>query len=432
MLLRSLYSGVFFTGLSLGGLCYWSSSQRDASSLVAYADSLDGNSEPLKRQRSGRSLNLLVLFSISDDYRRKVFFKYEKRIRTQSPPEKVFEYFASTKSPTGEIFMTPADLMRAVIPVFPPSEANCVREGYLKGESVPGELRCAPSKFFMLFDTNNDGLISFAEYIFFVTLLSIPESSFSVAFKMFDLDNNGEIDKNEFQKVMALMRAQNRQGASHRDGLRVGLKVSGSVENGGLLEYFFGKDGKACLEHGQFVQFLRDLHNEILRLEFAHYDYNSAGTISARDFALSMIASADMKNINKFLDRVDEIINEPGLRDIRVTFKEFMNFAELRKRLLPLSMAIFSHSKVNGLLTKQDFQRAADHVCGISLTDNVVDMIFYVFDANRDGNLSSDEFLRVLQRREGDISQPREACVMGFISCCLACSKNCSSSRIFL
>lgn len=28
-------------------------------------------------------------------------------------------------------------------------------------------------------------------YIFFVTLLSIPESSFSIAFKMFDLDNNG-------------------------------------------------------------------------------------------------------------------------------------------------------------------------------------------------------------------------------------------------
>ncbi|KAK3010920.1 hypothetical protein RJ639_011026 [Escallonia herrerae] len=158
----------------------------------------------------------------------------------------------------------------------------------LKGSLFLASYAVAPSKFFMLSDTNNDGLISFAEYIFFVTLLSIPESSFSVAFKMFDLDNNG-------------------QGASHRDGLRVGLKVSGSVENGGLLEYFFGKDGKACLEHGQFVQFLRDLHNEILRLEFAHYDYNSAGTISAKDFALSLIASADMKNINKFPDRVDEI-----------------------------------------------------------------------------------------------------------------------------
>ncbi|KAL8126094.1 hypothetical protein AgCh_013396 [Apium graveolens] len=63
--------------------------------------------------------------------------------------------------------------------------------GSLKGEWSPGDLQCAPSEFFMLFDTNNDGLISFSEYIFFVTLLSIPESSFSVAFKMFDLDNNG-------------------------------------------------------------------------------------------------------------------------------------------------------------------------------------------------------------------------------------------------
>lgn len=59
--------------------------------------------------------------------------------------------------------MTPADLMRAVVAVFPPSESNLVREGYLKGERSPGDLRCAPSSFFMLFDTNNDGLISFPE-----------------------------------------------------------------------------------------------------------------------------------------------------------------------------------------------------------------------------------------------------------------------------
>ena len=45
----------------------------------------------------------------------------------------------------------------------------------------------------MLFDTNNDGVISFLEYIFFVTLLSIPESSFTVVFKMFDLNNNGQL-----------------------------------------------------------------------------------------------------------------------------------------------------------------------------------------------------------------------------------------------
>lgn len=61
--------------------------------------------------------------------------------------------------------MLPADLMRAVVPVFPPSESHAIREGYLRGERKPGELHCAPSKFFMLFDTNNDGLISFPECV---------------------------------------------------------------------------------------------------------------------------------------------------------------------------------------------------------------------------------------------------------------------------
>ncbi|KAL3532261.1 hypothetical protein ACH5RR_005782 [Cinchona calisaya] len=421
--LRSAFSGVVIVGTSLG-LCYWYAiSGNGTDSHVCYADSTGSGAENFE---SGSK------FIFKDTYRRKVFFNYEKRLRLQSPPEKVFEYFASFHSPSGEVFMTPADLMRAVVPVFPPSEATGVRGGYLKGEKTPGELHCAPSDFFMLFDTDNDGLISFAEYIFFVTLLSIPESSFSVAFKMFDIDSDGGIDKQEFKKVMALMRTHNRQGSRHRDGLRIGLKVSGSVEDGGLLEYFFGKDGKGRLEHEKFVQFLRNLHDEILRLEFAHYDCKSQGTISAKDFAFSMVASADMSHINKFLDRIDELNNEPNLRDILITFEEFKSFAELRKQLRPFSLAVFSYGKVNGLLTKQDFQRAASQVCGISLTGNLVDMVFYIFDTNRDGNLSSDEFLRVLERREMNISQPRELGVKGLFSCWFECTKNNSSSKILL
>ncbi|XP_058111433.1 calcium uptake protein, mitochondrial-like isoform X2 [Magnolia sinica] len=323
----------------------------------------------------------------------------------------------------GEVFMTPADLMRAIVPVFPPSESNIVREGYLRGERPPSELHCADSAFFMLFDTNTDGLISFPEYIFFVTLLSIPESSFSVAFKMFDLDRSGEIEQNEFKKVMSLMRSHNRQGACHRDGLRIGLKMRNQVENGGLLEYFFGKNGDECLQHGKFIQFLKDFHHEILRLEFAHYDYELRGTISAKDFALSMVASADMNHINKLLDRVDELHDEPHLHDMRITYEEFMSFAELRKRFHELSLAIFGYGEVNGLLTRDDFQRAASYVCGVSISDNVVDVIFHVFDANHDGNLSAEEFLRVLQRRERDIAHPMETGIVGLLSCLWSCRK---------
>ncbi|CAN4103273.1 unnamed protein product [Withania somnifera] len=354
-------------------------------------------------------------FLFGDSYRKKVFFKYEKRLRLQSPPEKVFEYFASYRTPSGEAYMTPGDLMRAVIPVFPPSETTGVRGGYLKGESASSELRCAPSEFFMLFDTNNDGLISFPEYIFFVTLLSIPESSFSQAFQMFDLDNDGGIDKEEFKKMMELMRTSNRQGARHRNGLRSGLKGTGSVEEGGdLLEFFFGEDGNGRLEQEKFVQFLRDLHNEILRLEFAHYDYKSQGTISAKDFALSIVASADISHITKFLDRVEDMDDETQLRDVRITFDEFMSLAELRRKLHSFSQSILSYGKVKGLLSKKELKEAAKQVCSISLTDKVVDLIFFMFDSDCDGTLSSDEFLTVLQRREPESSQQRESGFAGF------------------
>ncbi|XP_058757938.1 calcium uptake protein, mitochondrial-like [Vicia villosa] len=411
--LRSITSGVAVVGSTLG-FWYWSSlsssgANDNNNSLHSFSDyASEDQFEPNYGNKSK--------FLFNDGFRRRVFFNYEKRIRLQSPPEKVYEYFASIRTAGGEIFMTPADLMRAVVPVFPPSESSRVREGFLRGEQIPGALQCDPSKFFMLFDTNNDGLISFPEYIFFVTLLSIPESSFSVAFKMFDIDNNGEIDREEFKKVMTLMRSQNRQGANHRDGRRLGVKIS--VENGGLLEHFFGKDGMNCLQHDKFVQFLRELHDEILQLEFSHYDHKKRGTISAKDFALSLVASADINHINKLLDRVDELDNKPHIRDKRITFEEFKAFAELRKKLQAFSLAIFSYGKVNGVLAKNDFQRAASQVCGIDITDNVVDIIFHVFDANRDGILSSNEFIRVVQRREESLSGYG---IGGMLSCWLQC-----------
>lgn len=99
-----------------------------------------------------------------------------------------------------------------------------------------------------------------------------------------------------------------------------------------------------------------------MRLEFAHYDYKSQGTISAKDFALSLVASADLNDVNKLLDRVDQISNEPHLNNIQITYKEFKDFAELRKNLRSFSLAIFSYGEVNGVLTKPDLQRAASKV----------------------------------------------------------------------
>ncbi|KAM7492927.1 hypothetical protein LguiB_027536 [Lonicera macranthoides] len=162
---------------------------------------------------------------------------------------------------------------------------------------------------------------------------------------------------------MALMRAQNRQGC------RAGIRIGGDVENGGLVEYF-----TISLEKMAYEQFknnsisLLDLiiicfsPLKMIKLEFSHYDYKLRGTISVKDFALSMVASADTRHLNNLLDRVDDLDREPHLVDIHITFEEFKNFAELRKRLQPFSVALLSYGRLNRTLTKNDFQRAASQV----------------------------------------------------------------------
>ncbi|KAL2635960.1 hypothetical protein R1flu_007439 [Riccia fluitans] len=367
-------------------------------------------------------------YLLTDSYRRELFFKYERRIRLRSRPEKVFLYFASVRDSEGQAFMAPADLMRAVVPVFPPSESTRVREGYLQGERNPCaenfHLQCPPSEFFMLFDTNSDGLISFAEYIFFVTLLSIPEENFTAAFKMFDFDGNGVIDREEFKMVMSRMRESTRQGLAQRNGHRPGLKITTSVENGGLVDLFFGPDGTKLFRHEDFKKFLHELHEEIIRLEFSHYDLNDQGTISAQDFGLSMIAAADLTSLSELLGRVNLLSRSPRLRNVRITQEEFRQFAYLRKNLSSLALAISAYGDMN----KKDFKRAASKVCNCPLSDSVIDVIFHVFDSNEDGKLSSEEFLKVMERREKDIAQPQPTGILHLFSCWWNCSQGCKSA----
>jgi len=70
-------------------------------------------------------------------------------------------------------------------------------------------------------------------------------------------------------------------------------------------------------------------------------------------------------------------------------------------------------------------------VCGLSLSDNVVEIVFHLFDANRDGSLSTEEFVKVLQHREKDIAQTMGTGIVGFLSCCWKCTDTSPSSRLF-
>ena len=97
-------------------------------------------------------------------------------------------------------------------------------------------------------------------------------------------------------------------------------------------------------------------------------------TIQREEYQLkilpSMVASANVNHIDKLLDRADEIKTKPHLRDIRVTFEEFKEFADLHKKLQSFMLAIFNYGKINWVLTKNNFQRAAFQVNIQTFTKN--------------------------------------------------------------
>ncbi|GAA6077835.1 calcium uptake protein 1, mitochondrial isoform X2, partial [Tachysurus ichikawai] len=111
------------------------------------------------------------------------------------------------------------------------------------------------------------GLISFSDYIFLTTVLSTPQRNFEIAFKMFDLNGDGEVDLEEFEQVQSIIRSQTSMGMRHRDRSTTGNTLRTAGCSSALTTYFFGADLKGKLTIGAFLEFQRKLQHDVLKLE---------------------------------------------------------------------------------------------------------------------------------------------------------------------
>ena len=83
---------------------------------------------------------------------------------------------------------------------------------------------------------------------------------------MFDLNGDGNVDAEEFEKVTDLMKQHSSTGARHRDHGSTGTTVKGI--NSGLKTYFFGKDLKGNLTVDRSVtafKYILDLNQSLTR-----------------------------------------------------------------------------------------------------------------------------------------------------------------------
>ncbi|CAI5452944.1 unnamed protein product [Caenorhabditis angaria] len=299
--------------------------------------------------------------------------------------------------------------------------------------------RTGSKTFFRTMDQK--GVISYSEYIFLLTLLTKSKSAFRIAFLMFDDDDNGNIDRDEFMLIRSLTsslrsttRIQSKQNQQNADSIvndsqdscqldasdyhfavsRIGkdrlftgtdsytvmfTKSEEEVrrQDTTLLLHLFGLRGNAKLSFEEFQQFYENLQEELMEIEF-HEFARGKSTISPVDFARLILrySIVNLDDYHNYLQRVQERSNDD---EEGITLQQWATFSRFLNNLQEFQSAVRLYVNSNVPVSETEFARAVSCTIGRKLDPVVVSMIFRIFDENNDGTLSYPEFLAVMSDR---------------------------------
>ncbi|KAF7638595.1 hypothetical protein Mgra_00001973 [Meloidogyne graminicola] len=365
-------------------------------------------------------------------FRERRIIHYEDRIRAYSSPDKIFRYFATIKiineDGSFDIFMTPEDFVRSLTPgVIQPRKYGLDKYKVINSiENLEGKGFNSKNIFNWLSD--NGGLINFGDYLFLMTLLSTSPSEFKLAFYVFDLNGDGELDRQEFERVQELILSQSNIGQRHRDHITGTGTFTKSGKNSAITRYFFGSDNLQKLNINKFLQFQKDLHYDILKIEFERRDPESGpvGIISEVSFAQLLMIHSDLpekrqkRMINRVKRKYKEIVNKKG-----VSFEEVNNFFSFIYHIDSVDLALHFYKLVGKPLSKELIKRLAHKITNVELSDIVVDIVVTLFDENGDGELSQREFVSIMkQRKQRGLERPKDTGLTRLLDALWICTKN--------
>lgn len=353
-------------------------------------------------------------------FRDRKVMEYENRIRAYSTPDKIFRYFATLKvigeHGDSEVYMTPQDFIRSITPNEKQPENLGLDQFIVKrydGKDFWQKIAQEREKFAdedsIFYALGECGLISFSDYIFLTTVLSTPQRNFEIAFKMFDLNGDGEVDLEEFEQVQSIIRSQTSMGMRHRDRSTTGNTLKTAGCSSALTTYFFGEDLKGKLTISSFLEFQRRLQHDVLKLEFERNDPMD-GRITERQFggmllAYSGVQSRKLKLMQKGLKKM--------FKDAQgITFEEVENFFTFLKNVNDVDTALSFYHMAGASIDKVTMRQVARTVAKVELSDHVCDVVFALFDCDGNGELSNKEFIAIMkQRLMRGLEKPKD---MGF------------------
>ncbi|XP_077403375.1 calcium uptake protein 2, mitochondrial-like isoform X2 [Vanacampus margaritifer] len=240
-------------------------------------------------------------------------------------------------------------------------------------------------------ETKIQGLISYTEYLFLLTILTKPRTGFHIAFKMLDVDGNEHVDKKEFMKLKKII---------GKSKMRIPKdNTERSVEDGDhvnttLQVYFFGKSGQNKLQYQEFRKFMEDLQAEVQEMEFLQFS-KGMDTMRREDFAEWLLHYTNEEDNEVYWENMRKRI--PAGQSI--TFEEFKAFCLFTNNLEDFAFSMKMISEANRPVGMAQFKRAVRIATGHDLSESVLDTVFKLFDMDGDNCLSHKEFIGVMKDR---------------------------------
>uniref|UniRef100_A0A8B9KCJ3 Calcium uptake protein 1, mitochondrial n=1 Tax=Astyanax mexicanus TaxID=7994 RepID=A0A8B9KCJ3_ASTMX len=342
-------------------------------------DEEDGGSEgKKKKQRIG--------------FRDRKVMEYENRIRAYSTPDKIFRYFATLKiiSEHGdaEVYMTPQDFIRSITPNEKQPENLGLDQFAVKrydGKVSSGCCVCGRM--------SGNREVTYAKTL--CCFCSAPQRNFEIAFKMFDLNGDGEVDLEEFEQVQSIIRSQTSMGMRHRDRSTTGNTLRTAGCSSALTTYFFGADLKGKLTIGSFLEFQRKLQHDVLKLE-VQQEMRWYCTVADHCITVSPHHSITASPYHC------------------ITASPHHRFATSQYHCITTSSyhRIFLYYCITTSPYHSTMKQVARTVAKVELSDHVCDVVFALFDCDGNGELSNKEFIAIMkQRLMRGLEKPKD---MGF------------------
>jgi len=278
-----------------------------------------------------------------------------------------FDKYASLEK-GGQKFMTADDFLNAITAV---ENTDAHPRGALDEDKFRVLFRMA--------DVDKNNLITFQEYVNFQNIINKPDAEYMLAFTIFDRDGNGKISKSDFQAVV------------ETSFLDSAIPFDFNCD---LVKLYFGK-GENELTYNQFTQLLKDLQQERVRQEFRYYDKEGSGYIPAERFA-QILSGIKLRRVPEHIKQnlaVVSSLNKSTPFEGQVSYAQFVACNDMLLHIPSYARVIRAASNNSKkAITKEEFTREAHKSTSIEVTPMEVDIIFALFDADKDGKLSLTDF----------------------------------------